>query len=465
MHLPDWRNLALNDGVVPEPTPDNGRLVLWVPGDRGDVFQHWRRVSSVAHVEPTVRDGLSAVPAVAVPLRQPLRGFLGTLLSRFRKASGARSWVLPNGAAAEQCGDRQADLILVWASPESAGLDVEQVRAQWREGKTFQQIGKNLFLVSGIEPPAAPPEPGLLPPEGCPRPAAEQLLAAARQSGDRRREATALTDLGILHREEGDAQKAVPLLEEALRIMRELGDRAGEQDVLGPLGLATLAVGQPRPALQLLKQAHAYAQETGEPFALKASFGNLGYACAALHDHARAIGFYEQALALARQLGDRKHEAELLWYLAIQHAEIGQREQAIAQAEATVDFLRQAGKPQAAWFAHHLERYRRGETADVPDASAAPLGGSVVAGLGAGAAPSPPRSPGLLRMAFSAGKSMAQFLGSGFKTAPPTTWQQRLRTCAACEHHTGVRCRLCGCFTNVKARLAHEECPLQKWPA
>ena len=28
-----------------------------------------------------------------------------------------------------------------------------------------------------------------------------------------------------------------------------------------------------------------------------------------------------------------------------------------------------------------------------------------------------------------------------------------------------VRCRACGCFTAVKARLPHEHCPAGKWPA
>ena len=37
-----------------------------------------------------------------------------------------------------------------------------------------------------------------------------------------------------------------------------------------------------------------------------------------------------------------------------------------------------------------------------------------------------------------------------------------IRTCAGCEHHTGVRCKLCGCFTNAKAWLPHEACPLGK---
>ena len=66
-------------------------------------------------------------------------------------------------------------------------------------------------------------------------------------------------------------------------------------------------------------------------------------------------------------------------------------------------------------------------------------------------------------MALSAAKSMAKFVGSGFKTAPPQTLQQRLQACAACDHHTGLRCRLCGCFTNVKAWLPHEQCPIGKW--
>jgi len=61
-----------------------------------------------------------------------------------------------------------------------------------------------------------------------PREQAAQLLAVARRTGDRRQEASALTDLGILHQREGDTQRAVTLLEEALAIVRQLGDRSRE---------------------------------------------------------------------------------------------------------------------------------------------------------------------------------------------------------------------------------------------
>jgi hypothetical protein len=68
-------------------------------------------------------------------------------------------------------------------------------------------------------------------------------------------------------------------------------------------------------------------------------------------------------------------------------------------------------------------------------------------------------------MALSAAKAMAQFVGTGLKSVTPETHRERLQTCAACEHHTGLRCRACGCFTNAKAWLPHEDCPLGKWPA
>jgi len=59
---------------------------------------------------------------------------------------------------------------------------------------------------------------------------------------------------------------------------------------------------------------------------------------------------------------------------------------------------------------------------------------------------------------------VAKFVSSGFKTASAATLEKRLGTCATCEHHTGIRCRLCGCFTGVKARMPHEHCPIGKWP-
>jgi hypothetical protein len=84
---------------------------------------------------------------------------------------------------------------------------------------------------------------------------------------------------------------------------------------------------------------------------------------------------------------------------------------------------------------------------------------------GPAATSAPAQGPGLLRMAISATKSMTQYMASGFKSVSAEVQERRLATCATCEHHTGLRCRICGCFTNVKSRLAHESCPIGKWSA
>ena len=94
----------------------------------------------------------------------------------------------------------------------------------------------------------------------------------------------------------------------------------------------------------------------------------------------------------------------------------------------------------------------------VPGVIAAPPSGSAPAGQRA-------TGPGLLRMASSATKAMARFAGSGFQVTPPAVQRKRLQTCAACEHHTGLRCKICGCFTSAKSRILQESCPIGRWPA
>jgi tetratricopeptide (TPR) repeat protein len=302
-----------------------------------------------------------------------------------------------------------------------------------------------------------------------PRAHAELLLAAARREGARDKEATALTDLGVLTLNEGDGKSAIELLESALAIALELCDTARERDVVGNLGLAMLSVRQPDRARALFERELAHARTAGDPLAEKLALERLGIALWTLRDFRGALGLFGQALALARQFGDRHQEANLLWHLGIQHAELGQRESAIASAEESVALFKTLGRPQAASYGAYLQKYRMGLVDDGAAASTAGaaedraaqayLGGSMVASV----MPGQPQTetakgtsgPGLLRMALSATKAAAGFAGSGFKTTPAEIQRQRLQTCAVCEHHTGVRCQICaGCFMK-RARSAN----------
>jgi tetratricopeptide (TPR) repeat protein len=461
--------LGLPADVYAEPTLDDGRLVLWLPAGRDGSTRLWERVSNVPRAEVAARQGLYATPAVLVSARER-GGVVGRLLRAFRRVPEDRALVLPDGRVAERCGDKRNDLLLVWGEHGSP-IDEALVRVAWPETKGVRRVGRDLLLVSGVQPPASHDAPASqLPPAPCPMPIAERLLGDARRRGDRRGQAIAQTDLGILLYHEGELHRAAAFLEEAALIARELGDLPAEKEAIGQLGLTAFALGQPVRARQLLAESLRLAREAGDPFAEKLTLAQLGLLCASAGDPAGARDYFEQALAFAKELGDNKHQPELLWYLSIQYAQMGNRKEAVTYAQATVDFMTALGNPQAAWYAHYLDRYRRegsGSETGVGEVGHQVHGGTATTDFAGTPNASRPaeESPGLLNMAFSASRSMAQFLGSGLKTVPPSVHQMRTRICGSCEHHTGVRCRVCGCFTNVKTRMAHEECPLGKWPA
>jgi hypothetical protein len=125
--------------------------------------------------------------------------------------------------------------------------------------------------------------------------------------------------------------------------------------------------------------------------------------------------------------------------------------------------LKRLGNPTAAWYAHHLANFRSDPTplTNVPTYP--------TSSMGANSKAIPPRQtsdgPSMLRMALTAAKSMAAFVGSGFKATSSEAYRARLTICAKCEHHTGVRCRICGCITAAKAKMLHEKCPAGRWLA
>jgi hypothetical protein len=194
-----------------------------------------------------------------------------------------------------------------------------------------------------------------------------------------------------------------------------------------------------------------YTRDVGDRYAVKVALDRLALALVGLEDHAAALVQLTRAATLAADLDDRPHEADLLWRAAVEHDALGQCKDALACARAAVLALRALENPKAEWYAHHLATYQSGA---LGEALAAPVPGHANA-----------NGPGPLRMALSAATAMAKFVGSGFQTAAPTTYRARLAACAGCTHHTGLRCRICGCITGAKARLIHERCPAGRWPS
>lgn len=430
---PNWRDVTLNPGVLRE-AADERRLVVWLPVEPDRQGQVWLRVATASQGEGTRCVGMWTVGATAVRARERSGNWLSKLVGRLRGGFSGNAWQLPNGGEAWKEGKRHSDLLLVWACGEGPAPDDAWLKTKWPQAQRVQAIGPRLYLLWGVAG------------AGTDRPQesasaevplgrqAEERLAAARQQGDRAQVAAALADVGLWELDQGQLAEAQRHLEEALTLARALGDRAREGDVLGILGLVVFRAGRPDAARGHLEHAVLLARAVGDRLAEKLSLEHLAAVQAILGELPAAVASLSEALELARTLGDRPHEADLLWHLAILRAEAGQSEEALGRGQAAVELLGVLGRPQARVYAEHLQRYRQG-----------------------------PSTPGYLRMAISAAGALAKFVGSGLKTVSPATLRDRRQRCAVCVHSTALRCRVCGCFIELKARLPEEDCPLGRW--
>ena len=175
-------------------------------------------------------------------------------------------------------------------------------------------------------------------------------------------------------------------------------------------------------ACALANRLQAKARQCSDAAELAAALTDMAIVIRKKGDPAKAVTLLREALTLTRQLGNLAREMDVLGNLGLAHLKLG-------------------------------------------NAAAALLRTGAGNGLGSPAEIAAGAGPGLLRMAIAAAKSLAKQVGSGLKTVSPQTYQRRVQTCVGCEPFTGVRCRVCGCFTQIKARLPHERCPLEKWPA
>ena len=93
----------------------------------------------------------------------------------------------------------------------------------------------------------------------------ERSLMTARELGDRRAEASALHQLGIVLQEQGRNDEARPYFERSLMTARELGDRRAEASALHQLGIVLQEQGRNDEARRLLRAVPDDRPGAGRP--------------------------------------------------------------------------------------------------------------------------------------------------------------------------------------------------------
>ena len=180
-------------------------------------------------------------------------------------------------------------------------------------------------------------------------------LDAARATGDRAAEATALSNLSQIDLHYGRGQQASCQLRQALALFRDTGDRGGEARVLH--NLATVEAQQGR-----YQQAGDHHQQALE---LYLAAGNRTGAARALHGlsdvdlrmgrYQRAGDNLQRALALCQETGDWVNEAYVLALLGDLNLRLGLYPRAAGHLARALGLFREAeDRTGEAWVLAHL---------------------------------------------------------------------------------------------------------------
>lgn len=135
------------------------------------------------------------------------------------------------------------------------------------------------------------------------RTAFERGLELSRARRDRRREAIALNNLGMLLIRTGAPLDAIPRLEEASRLFQDQGADNFEANALGQIGTAYTALGEIRSAIAVLDDAIRLSREQGLKQEEASNLEALAEAYRVAGDHRRALRLYADAEEINREIG------------------------------------------------------------------------------------------------------------------------------------------------------------------
>jgi DNA-binding SARP family transcriptional activator/Tfp pilus assembly protein PilF len=136
-----------------------------------------------------------------------------------------------------------------------------------------------------------------------------KALALHRETDDRTGQAGAWHHIGIADFEQGRYRQAAGHFEEALALFREIGDRVSEARVLNSLGLVDTRLGCYQQAAVNLQQALALCRDIGNSAVAAYALLNLGDVDLRQGRCRQAGSRFQQALVLFREIGDRTGEA------------------------------------------------------------------------------------------------------------------------------------------------------------
>lgn len=136
-----------------------------------------------------------------------------------------------------------------------------------------------------------------------------KALDAAREKGDKRYEAEALHNIGIVFEAQGDYQKALNVALEALGIRKALNDEEGIANTCNNIGIIYDQMGDFTKAIDFYNEAYTRYKAAQDREKLAMVSVNLGILFKAQGAYDKVIGHYQEAYQVYRELGSAEEIA------------------------------------------------------------------------------------------------------------------------------------------------------------
>jgi CHAT domain-containing protein/Tfp pilus assembly protein PilF len=171
----------------------------------------------------------------------------------------------------------------------------------------------------------------------------ERALQLRRALGDARDEATSLYAVGLVYWKMGESLKALDYYNQALRLMRAAGDRRGEAFTLTAVGTAFDNLGRLRDAQETYTEALALERAGGDRRRVANALSNIGVVYRKTGDLQRALDHYNEALSLFRAAGDSLGEAVTLNNMGVLYWQAGDGQRALEYYNRALPLRRATG--------------------------------------------------------------------------------------------------------------------------
>ncbi|MBX3083386.1 MAG: tetratricopeptide repeat protein [Anaerolineae bacterium] len=166
-------------------------------------------------------------------------------------------------------------------------------------------------------------------------------LQLHRELGNKQGEASVLNNLCNVYFQLGQYQQIIDTVEQAFVIHRELGDKLGEANAYVVLGIANRILGKANAAVDCFTKALGMFRELKRKKGEASMLANLGVMNMDMGQLEDALSYYHQALTIAREIENRDGQNSVLINLGLLYYQLGQYEKAIDFYQQALDIARQ----------------------------------------------------------------------------------------------------------------------------